>query len=276
MVGRGPRRFGTLRFRHRWRRVDHSGDPPCRAAHTRQTLGGRRQTENRFEQRQGREGDDGQKGPGKSTGIDRRDSGQQDSPYGQATHQCDERGARAGSAGCGSCYARQLGVARRDSGQFTRRCPFDEVDVAGAQLAPRRRLEDLSFLGQAAAVPRHHGSGREEPGGDGQAGGRQEIPDQTDGGHAHDHGDAPGCDHAQEEVLDGVHIVDQAGEKVSPPERRQTRRSEPLQPCVDADPQVGEDPQGGVVPDEALGIAEERPGDSEEPHADDRQTQGDD
>ena len=58
----------------------------------------------------------------------------------------------------------------------------------------------------------------------------------------------------------GVHVLDEAGQQVAAPERGQPGRGQSLQPLVDADPQVGQDAQGGVVADQAFAVAEQTPG----------------
>src|SRR5205807_10300332 len=57
-------------------------------------------------------------------------------------------------------------------------------------------------------------------------------------------------------------------------ERRKTGGRQGLEPSVHACPQVGEDPEGGVVADQPLSVAQEASRQREELHADDGEAQG--
>ena len=82
-------------------------------------------------------------------------------------------------------------------------------------------------------------------------------------------GDAEGRDDPDDQILEGVDVLHDAGQQVAPPERRQTGGGQPLQPLVHLDPEVGQQPEGRVVTDQTLLVPEETAGQAEELDADD-------
>ena len=87
------------------------------------------------------------------------------------------------------------------------------------------------------------------------------------------HGHGEGLDDAQHDVLEGVDVVDHPGHEVAPAEEGEAGRGDRLEPAVDTDAQVGQHPEGGVVPDQPLAVAEEAAREPEELHAHDGQGQ---
>ena len=56
-------------------------------------------------------------------------------------------------------------------------------------------------------------------------------------------------DHFDHQILQGVNVLNQAGEQIAAPERRQPGGSERLEPFINPDPQIGQGAEGGVVAD---------------------------
>ena len=86
---------------------------------------------------------------------------------------------------------------------------------------------------------------------------------------AHHHRDGERGDDPDDQVLQRVDVLDDAGQQVAPPEGGQPGRGQPLEPLVDPHPEVGQQPEGGVVADQPLLVAEEAAGEPEELHTDD-------
>ncbi len=82
-------------------------------------------------------------------------------------------------------------------------------------------------------------------------------------------GDERRRDHAEMQVLQRVDVADEAGEQVAVAPVVELGRREPLEPLVDMDARAGEPPQSHVVRGQALQVAQHRPAEPEEAHADD-------
>ena len=86
-------------------------------------------------------------------------------------------------------------------------------------------------------------------------------------------GDNEGLDDPEHHVLERVHVVDDPGHEIAPPEEREPCGGHPFQLLVDAHTQVAQHAQGGVVPDQALAVAQEAAGEPKDLDADDGQGQ---
>ena len=123
--------------------------------------------------------------------------------------------------------------------------------------ARRASVRCASFRATAG----HDGGAREQEQPDGERRRRKQPPQHADRRDTDDGGDAPRGQDPQRDVLQGVDVAPPTGSSRSPRwKAAQPARGEPLEPFVDASTHVGEDPEGGVVPDEALAVAEEAAG----------------
>jgi len=68
------------------------------------------------------------------------------------------------------------------------------------------------------------------------------------------------------QVLESVHVVDEPGEEIAAAKRWETGRCQGLEARVDPHPEVGQEAERGLVPDEALPVAEEPPRQAEALH----------
>jgi hypothetical protein len=89
--------------------------------------------------------------------------------------------------------------------------------------------------------------GHQQPSGEHGPGGREDQQAGDDRAGADQGSGERRGDTADEQVLGRVDVGDQPGEQVTRGERGQPGRGEPLQPPVDLDPDVGKDPECGVV-----------------------------
>ena len=133
---------------------------------------------------------------------------------------------------------------------------------APANLDSLRRVR--TPVSQGTTVRRQHqGHGQDGPGG------RQHPPHQDHRQRSHQRGDGEGGDHPDDQILKRVDVLDDAGQQITPPEGGQAGGSQPLEPLVHLHPQVGEQPECGVMTDQSLLIPEEAAGEPEELHPDD-------
>ncbi len=140
---------------------------------------------------------------------------------------------------------------------------------AGAARRAARRAD--RGHGQRHQHPGGQQAGREHPGRgrqDQQHRGGRARPDQGGGQRR---GDA-----ADEQVLGGVHVADQPGEHVAGAEGGQARRGQPFQLAVHRYPDVGQDPEGHVVGEQPLQVAQHAAADAERADQDHRDRDGHD
>ena len=105
------------------------------------------------------------------------------------------------------------------------------------------------------------------------AGARQHPPHDRHRQQPDHHRSAERGDDPDDQVLLGVDIPDDPGQEVAAPERRQAGGRQPLEALVDLHPEVSEQPEGGVVADQPLPVAEEAARQPEELHGDNGQGQ---
>ncbi len=165
-----------------------------------------------------------------------------------------------------------MGVGGAEGNELRR--ALGQVDHGHREVTTHGGEPRLAAPGQQPREPRHDGGRQHEGHGQDHRGGRQHPPQQDDGRDAHDQRDAEGGNHPEDQVLHGIDVVDHAGQEVTTPERGQARGRQPLEPLVDLHPQVGEEPEGGVVADQALLVAQEPTGQPEELHGHDGHRQG--
>ena len=165
----------------------------------------------------------------------------------------------------------QLAGGRPEDDQLGR--PFDEVDDAGGELAPRGRPAATRARGPGVrsatgtAVAEKRGPrARTSP-----AAGQHPPHDARRSTAPTSDGHGEGRDDPEHQVLERVDVVDHPGHQVAAAERGQAGRRQPLEALVDADPQVGEQPERRIVTDQPLAVAEEAARQPEELHADDGQ-----
>ena len=269
-------------LRHGRRRVDHLEDAGGGAAHALEGLGRGRQARHELERDERDQRDPGEPHAVEGSCAQRGDADEQGSPHrkpGAEARQplADSRGARARAGD-----ARDLGVRCPRTPQLRRDGAVDdqlggalhEVHDRRGQLPPRRGVPRLGARGERPRQPRHAHSGEQQRDEQDRAGGGEHQPDDAHGGGPDDHGDRERGHHAQQQVLQGVHVVDEAREQLPAAERGQAERGEALQPFVDAHPQVGQHTEGRVVADEPLAVAAQAAREREELHADDRHRDG--
>ena len=198
-----------------------------------------------------------QRDPGQRAVSGGGDAEQQDAPQGQP----GDRRTQARAAGrtpprsgrpawSGPRRPRSPRPARRP-GRRRRaarpRPPAGRLNVGG-QLAPgRRQAPARRRAPRMAANDRDADPGGQQPGGEHGPGGRQDQQAGDDRAGADQRGGQRRGDAPDEQVLRRVDVGDQPGEQVTGGERGQPGRGQPFQPPVDADPDVGQDPERGVV-----------------------------
>ena len=274
----------AVRTADRIRRVGHRRDPVRRAPGLAELERGRGQGRDRLERGQRGEGDDGQRYPAQDPGSGGRDAEQQDAPQGQPRDRRGEAGAQAGCRGRAAGESGELGVGRPDPVQagLDR---AERVQLGGTvqQVGDRGAQFAAGGRGPPGGAPgrRGHGQRHQHPGGQ-QAGrehpGRGRQDQQHRGGRARPDqgGGQRRRDAADEQVLGGVHVADQPGEHVAGAEGGQARRGQPFQLAVDRHPDVGEDPEGHVVGEQPLQVAQHAAADAERADEDHRDRDGHD
>jgi hypothetical protein len=198
-----------------------------------------------------------------------------------SARQGDQRGAEPGRHGGPPGVAAQPGVGRAQPGQpvLDRAVggqvgqPVHQLDRLRAQVGPQRGQRPRGPTGEDVLHRRRHQQHHQQPGHHPRAEGRQQPGEKGRGGRPgeHDRGDRepePG-----QHVHRRVHIGPELLQQHARPGRGETGRPQVHQPPVQADPQLGPDPQRRVVPGHALGVAEDPLAESERAHADDRDRQ---
>jgi hypothetical protein len=112
--------------------------------------------------------------------------------------------------------------------------------------------------GCLAAPLRPHGQGDAGDQQEGEPGERQQrvVQQQEDEEeHRADGGDRHGYQHAHIEVVQGVDVGTDAAQQVAAVILLQTRGSQRLEMAVEPDPQLGDQPEGGLVVDQPLRVA---------------------
>ena len=130
---------------------------------------------------------------------------------------------------------------------------------SGTRSRSSRRDSAIATAG-AASADDDEGRGEDEAGG-----GRQDADDGDRPG-AGERGDRVREPDAQPAVGERVDVGDEPGDQVTGAVVGQARRGEPGQGVVGADPARREQPQGGVVPGEPLGVPEGRAAEPERLH----------
>ncbi len=199
------------------------------------------------------------------------DPEQQHAPQGQPRDRRGQPGAQAGRRGRAAGEPGELGVRgpdpvqagldRAERVQLGR--AVQQVGDRGAQFAAGGRGAPGGAAGRRGDGQRHQHPGGQQARGEHPGRGRQDQqhrggragPDQRRGQRRRDAAD--------EQVLGGVHVADQPGEQVAGPEGGQPGRGQPLQPAVDGHPDVGEDPEGHVVGEQPLQVAQHTAADAE-------------
>ena len=108
-------------------------------------------------------------------------------------------------------------------------CALDQVDDAGGQLRARRRLASLAASREPPGQPRHERRGDHQRRQQDQAGRGEHRPHQRDRRRAHAEGDREGRHHAQQQILQRVHVVHEPREQIAAAEGWQAERSETLE-----------------------------------------------
>ena len=165
-----------------------------------------------------------------------------------------------------------MGVGGAEGDELRR--ALGEVDHGRPEVTSQGGEPRLAAAGQQPGEPRHDGGRQHQGHGQDHRGGRQHPPQQDDSRDADDQGDAERGNHPEDQVLHGVDVLDHTGQEVTTPERRQSGRRQPFELLVDPHSQVGEEPEGGIVADQALLVAQEPTGQPEELDGHDGHRQG--
>ena len=180
-------------------------------------------------------------------------------------------GADSGQLGVAIPNGRDLGAGGPEGDELGG--ALGEVDHGRTQVAARRGEARLPAPGQGPGEPGHDGGGQHHGHGQDDRGARQHPPHNR---HRHDtdhHRGTERGDDPDDQVLLGVDIPDDPGQEVAPPERRQAGGRKPLEALVDLHSEISEQPEGGIVADQPLAVAEEAAGQPEELHGDNGQGQ---
>ncbi len=283
----GPEPMRARRERGRRRRVDDEGrllhgreDPAGGDTGALERLGRGRQRGDELERRERDQGQDGEQRAVERAGVGGSDTEGQGTPAGQPGQRRRQRRGR-----CPRCpHSAWPPCATAASASTTKSSCCDAAPMTMSSGAPSTRSTTAALSSpravacrdsaRAARRPVNHGTAvaaRRSADQRHDAGAREDRPQDGHRGGSDERGHREGLDDPEHDVLQRVDVVDGPRHQVAPSEERHAVGRDGLEAFVNADAEVGEDAQRGVVSDQAFAVAEETARQAEELHADDGQ-----
>jgi hypothetical protein len=239
------------------------------------------QRRDRFERRHHQEGERCQEHACKRAALHRWDRDDHDCHDGKPGHQGSQSGRRAGCERVTSAGACQSSVGAPDSldplagaaGDGQLRRSFDRFYELRREGRARGSLLTARSPRYGAGHDWHERGAREQRDEDHRRGCGQQQRRRARGRRDGERGDRRGCHGAHVEILQSVHVADEACEQVAASRPTEVARDQRRDPPEEARAQAPQKAQGGVVGRESLAVAQHGARDGESSHGCDRDCQ---